>query len=67
MNETITASYDTVAKARNAVDDLVAVGIPAEKVFLDEERIEVKVIAPKTAEPEITEILQRHQPEKVAT
>ena len=66
MAETINANYDSIDKAKNAVDDLVATGIDREKVYLDEQAIQVKVIAANVIEREIVEILERHQPLEVS-
>lgn len=66
MAETINANYDSIDKAKNAVDDLVATGIDREKVYLDEQAIQVKVIAANIIEREIVEILERHQPLEVS-
>jgi hypothetical protein len=66
MTETINATYSSVEKAKNAVDDLVSTGIDREKVFLDEEAVQVKVITANVVEREIVEILQRHQPSQVS-
>ncbi len=65
MTETISATYSSVDKAKNAVDDLVSTGIDREKVFLDEDAVQVKVITANVVEPEITEILKRHDPSEV--
>ncbi len=65
MTETINATYGSIAQAKNAVDDLISTGIPREKVFLDKKALQVKVIAANVSEPEIVEILQRHQPSQV--
>ena len=65
MTETINATYSSVDKAKNAVDDLVSTGIDREKVFLDEDAVQVKVITANVVEPEITEILKRHDPSEV--
>ena len=66
MAETINANYDSIDKAKNAVDDLVATGIDREKVYLDEQAIQVKVIAANIIEREIVEILERHEPLEVS-
>ena len=66
MTETINAVFSSVDKAKNAVDDLLSTGIDREKVFLDEDNIQVKVITPNVVEREIVEILQRHQPMQVS-
>ena len=65
MVKTLTAVYDSAGKARNAEDDLVSTGIDREKVFLDTETNQVKVMVPDTAEREVTEILKRHDPTEV--
>ena len=66
MTETINAVFSSVDKAKNAVDDLLSTGIDREKVFLDEDNFQVKVITPNVVEREIVEILQRHQPMQVS-
>jgi hypothetical protein len=66
MTETINAAFSSVDTAKNAVDDLVSTGIDREKIFLDEESLQVKVMAPNAVEREILEILQRHQPKQVS-
>ncbi len=66
MTETINATYSSVEKAKNAIDDLVSTGIDREKVFLDEDTVQVKVITPNAVEREIVEILERHQPSQVS-
>ncbi len=62
MTKTVTASYSTPDAARNARDELLADGIDREKIFLDTSKAELKVMIPDAIEPEITEILNRHQP-----
>ena len=66
MSRTITAAYDSAEKARNAEDDLVSTGFDREKVFFDKETNQIKVIIPDSAEPEVTEILNRHQPREIS-
>jgi len=65
MIKTVTAIYDSAGKARNAEDDLVSSGIDREKVFFDKETNQVKVMIPESAEREVTEILNRHDPTEV--
>ncbi|MDY6891218.1 MAG: hypothetical protein SVU24_06375 [Pseudomonadota bacterium] len=60
MNKTINGSYDNHDQARNAWEDLIAIGIPREKVYIDEEAKVVKVIMPQETEAEIREIFERH-------
>lgn len=62
MTQTVTGAYDDTQKAINAYDELVSEGFPREKLFLDKETNEVKVIIPDTSRPEAEEILKRHEP-----
>lgn len=65
MTKVVTAVYDSAGKARNAENDLIDTGLPREKVFLDKETNEVKVMTPASGEGEVTEILNRHDPTEV--
>jgi len=62
MTQTITAVYPNLDAGRNALDDLVADGFDCEKVFLDEENLQVKVMAPDAVKANAEEILRRHDP-----
>jgi len=63
MTQTVTATFDDAMKAVNAYDELVSKGFPREKLFLDRETSEVKVIVPDPSQPEAEEILKRHEPD----
>ena len=65
MTKTLTAKYETEAAARNAHEDLMGTGYPQEKVFLQPDSAEVKVITPSDAEPQAREILGRHEPSEI--
>lgn len=65
MTKTITGRYDASLKIKNAQEDLIASGIDREKIFPDEEAGQLKVMVPSDIEPEIVEILKRHQPSSV--
>jgi hypothetical protein len=65
MNKTITATFADKIALKNVVDDLVNKDIPRENFFADEENSQVKVTLPKSAEPEVLEILNRHSPTKI--
>jgi hypothetical protein len=67
MSKTVTGVFDSIDKARNAKDDLVSTGIPREKVYLDNETNQVKVITPAETEAEILEVLNRHEPTQVTS
>jgi hypothetical protein len=62
MLRTVTATYGSRDTLRNVVDDILGVGIEREKVFVDDEAMLVKVMIPSDTEPEVLEILGRHNP-----
>ncbi|MCW8859978.1 MAG: hypothetical protein OQK50_00540 [Deltaproteobacteria bacterium] len=62
MNTTVTVNYDSLNSIKNAVDDLLGVGIPQEKFYVIKSAKQIKVITPKASEPEILELLNRHNP-----
>jgi hypothetical protein len=62
MTEMITAVYSSHDSLRNVVDDLVSTGIPQEKIRINDANFKVQVAVANTAGPEVTEILERHQP-----
>ena len=62
MNTTVTMSYGSLDSLRNAVDDLIGVGIPQEQFHVIKDDLQLKVITPKVSEPEIRELLDRHNP-----
>jgi len=62
MNTTVTMSYGSLDALKNAVDELIGVGIPQEKFYVAKDALELKVITPKDSEPEIRELLGRHNP-----
>lgn len=62
MSEIITAVYESATGVTNAVDDLVATGIPQEKIRVHQEKQQVQVWIAGSTGPEVTEILQRHRP-----
>lgn len=67
MAEIITAIYSTPGAATNALEDLIGVGIPREELRIDDAKNQVQVNIANVAEPEIKEILQRHDPVEVLT
>lgn len=59
---TVTATYGSVDSLKNAVDDLLGVGIPQEQFYVIKSDMQIKVVVPKVSEPEIRELLDRHNP-----
>ncbi len=62
MTATLTARFDSATQMENAVDDLLATGIPDEKIRRDWENNRIAIVLPDTARPEVEEILKRHRP-----
>lgn len=66
MTQTVTAAYGNIDKAINAFDELISEGYPREKLFLDRQTGEVKVIVPDESQPEAEAILNRHGPDDLS-
>jgi hypothetical protein len=62
MTQTVTAVYLNLDAGRNALEDLIADGFDREKLFLDEESLQVKVMVPDAVKANAEEILRRHDP-----
>ncbi len=65
MAKTITATYASEASLKNVFDDLINIGLPEEEIYTDSSSKEVKVITGMDIEPEIMEVLKRHEPVKI--
>ncbi|MFV8836258.1 hypothetical protein [Aquisalimonas sp.] len=65
MTQAVTAAYESVEAARNVVDELIADGFDQEKVYLDRDTCQVKVMTPDRGLREVEEILGRHRPRKL--
>ncbi len=62
MTRTITATYSSAETLKNVSDDLINIGLPAEEIFADSEKKEIKVITGMDIKAEILEVLKRHEP-----
>lgn len=65
MNETVTATFASEDAMKTAVDDLLGVGIPQEKFFVDKSNHQIKVIAADDTAAEILVLLKSHNPTKI--
>lgn len=65
MNETVTATFASEDAVKTVIDDLLGVGIPQEKFFVDKNTHQVKVIAPSDTAAEILDLLKSHKPTKI--
>jgi len=60
MNETLNGHFDNSDQARNARRDMIAAGIPQDKIYVDEEKQLIKVIIPAAEARQIREIFETH-------
>ncbi len=67
MTKTVTGTFRDLDAARNAVDDLLSSGFDREKVFLEKDTRQVRVMIPPSVEKEVREILDRHVPQDVTS
>lgn len=67
MSAIVTAVYSSETAVTNTIEDLVATGIPRDRIVTDASGRQVSVSGSDAAEPELTEILQRHQPTAIKT
>lgn len=65
MTEALVATYKNVAAIANVEEDLLATGIPNEKIKIDKEHRKIRVTVPDATRSEIMEILNRHGPAEV--
>jgi hypothetical protein len=65
MSSIVTAHYDSEDAITNVIEDLVATGIPRDWIVKDPEHSRVSVTVGSQAEPEVTEILNRHAPAEI--
>ncbi len=62
MFKTVVATYASQTAVTNVVDDLINAGIPREKIYSDDNTLQVKVMVPETGVAGIKELLNKHQP-----
>ena len=60
MNTTLTGRFDDVDKTKTAREEMFGFGIPREKVHIDEDEKQIKVIVPEEQAPQIRDILEKH-------
>lgn len=66
MFTTITATYASKATVTNVVNELVNDGIPSEKIYSDDTKLQVKVMVPESGVAGMKEILNRHEPTSIS-
>lgn len=65
MTEAVVATYKDVKSIMNVEEDLLATGIPNEKIKVDKEHRKIRVFIPEATKAEVLEILNRHMPAEV--
>ena len=65
MTQAVVATYKNVRAITNVEDDLLATGIPNEKIKIDMEHRKIRVFVPDDTRSEVMEILNRHMPAEV--
>ena len=65
MTLAVVATYKDVRAITNVEDDLLATGIPNEKIKIDKEHRKIRVMIPEVTRSEILEILNRHDPAEI--
>ena len=65
MTEAVVATYKDVKSIMNVEEDLLATGIPNEKIKVDKEHRKIRVFTPVETKSEVLEILNRHMPSEV--
>ena len=65
MTLAVVATYKNVRAITNVEDDLLATGIPNEKIKIDREHRKIRVFVPDDTRSEVMEILNRHMPSEV--
>ena len=65
MTQAVVATYTNVRAMANVEEDLLATGIPNEKIKIDKEHRKIRVMVPDVTRNEIIEILNRHDPAEV--
>jgi hypothetical protein len=65
MTAIVTAVYGSETAISNVVEDLISVGIPRDRIATESSARQVAVTSADAAEPEVTEILKRHQPSQI--
>ena len=65
MTQAVVATYKNLRAITNVEEDLLATGIPNEKIKIDKEHRKIRVMVPDVTKSEILEILNRHDPAEV--
>ncbi|WP_405238021.1 hypothetical protein [Lentisalinibacter orientalis] len=62
MTEEVTATYGDATPVKNVEEDLRALGIPSETIYVDRDNRKIRVKTAESTKAEIMEVLKRHEP-----
>ncbi len=68
MNKLLIATFDSEDKLKGAQNDLLTAtiaGFPREKVLIDKENKQIKIIIPETTRAEVEKVLNAHDPSRL--
>lgn len=60
MSKALNGNFTSKDQARNVRDDLIAMGIPQESIFVEDEEQVIRVMIPTEERREIEEVFDRH-------
>lgn len=60
MSKAINGKFQNIDQARNTRDDLIGSEIPQDRIFIDVEAKEIRVLLPAEEAREVWEIFDRH-------
>ncbi|MDX1559066.1 MAG: hypothetical protein R3193_09185 [Marinobacter sp.] len=61
MSKALNGNFTSKEQARNVRDDLIAMGLPQENIYIEEQENIIRVMIPTEERREIEEIFDRHR------
>ena len=61
MSKSVNGHFTSKEQARNVRDDLIAMGLPQENIYIDDQEQVVRVMIPTAERREIEEVFDRHR------
>ncbi|KPP98025.1 SPOR domain-containing protein [Marinobacter sp. HL-58] len=60
MSKALNGNFTSKEQARNVRDDLIAMGLPQENIYIEEQENIIRVMIPSEERREIEEVFDRH-------
>lgn len=60
MSKALNGNFTSKEQARNVRDDLIAMGLPQENIYIEEQENIIRVMIPTEERREIEEVFDRH-------